>query len=155
VSLEYPVRIYHANVLTASSPLDNVDYNELKNLIKVHTTKDQGQAITIPGQADTALAKFEDLFLNELHNQHDRVDLFVKSKADEIGRRLRASPVTIKPPQSLIQARIPPKVCPSITSTVYIQQWEANEPKEAGEVCEIRWSDSKVDQVLEEGDRMC
>lgn len=67
----------------------NVDYNELKNLIKVHTTKDQGQAIAIPGQADTALAKFEDVFFNELYNQHDRVDLFVKSKADEIGRRLQ------------------------------------------------------------------
>ena len=55
----------------------------------MHTTKDQGQAIVIPGQADTALAKFEDSFFNELYNQHDRVDLFVKSKADEIGRRLR------------------------------------------------------------------
>lgn len=77
-------------VLTAPSA-DNVDYNELKNLIKVNTTKDQGQAIAIPGQPDTALAKFEDTFFNELYNQHDRVDLFVKSKADEIRRRLRMS----------------------------------------------------------------
>ena len=69
-------------------PPDNVDYNELKNLIKVNTTKDQGQAIAIPGHVDTALAKFEDSFYNELSNQHDRVDLFVSSKADEIGRRL-------------------------------------------------------------------
>lgn len=68
----------------------NVDYNELKNLIKVNTTKDQGQAIAIPGHVDTALAKFENSFFNELSNQHDRVDLFVSSKADEVGRRLGA-----------------------------------------------------------------
>lgn len=66
----------------------NIDYNELKTLIKVHTTKDQAQAIPIPGQEDTALAKFEQAFFNELSNQHDRVDLFVNSKADEISRRL-------------------------------------------------------------------
>ncbi|KAG4436414.1 hypothetical protein IFR05_008107 [Cadophora sp. M221] len=67
----------------------NVDYNELKNLIKANTTKDQGQAIAIPGQADPGLEKFESAFYNELSNQHDRVDLFVKSKADEISRRLQ------------------------------------------------------------------
>lgn len=67
----------------------NVDYNELKNLIKVNTTKDQGQGIAIPGQADPSLTKFAEQFFNELYNQHDRVDLFVKSKADEIKRRLQ------------------------------------------------------------------
>jgi len=67
---------------------DNVDYNELKNLIKVHTTRDQGSAIAIPGQVNPALSQFEDLFYNELSNQHDRVDLFVKDKAGEIRRRL-------------------------------------------------------------------
>jgi hypothetical protein len=68
---------------------DNVDYNELKYLIKVNTTRDQAQAIAIPGHADYALQKFENLFYGELWSQHDRVDLFVKSKADELGRRLR------------------------------------------------------------------
>ncbi|KAK6584058.1 hypothetical protein PZA11_003788 [Diplocarpon coronariae] len=67
----------------------NVDYDELKNLIKVNTTKDQGQAIAIPGHADRGLEKFENFFLNELSNQHDRVGLFVKSKADEVSRRLQ------------------------------------------------------------------
>ncbi|KAL3424615.1 spx domain-containing protein [Phlyctema vagabunda] len=67
----------------------NIDYDELKNLIKANTTKNQGQAIAIPGQGDTALQKFEAVFFEELTNQHDRVDLFVKSKADEIGRRLQ------------------------------------------------------------------
>jgi hypothetical protein len=78
-------------LLIAHDYTDNVDYNELKNLVKLHTTKDQGQgqAIAIPGQGDASLLKFEGLFYNELSNQHDRVDLFVKSKADEIHRRLR------------------------------------------------------------------
>ncbi|KAE8445285.1 hypothetical protein EG329_013523 [Mollisiaceae sp. DMI_Dod_QoI] len=67
----------------------NVDYNELKNLIKAHTSRDQAQAIAIPGQADSHLERFEALFFNELSNQHDRVDLFVKSKADEVHRRLQ------------------------------------------------------------------
>jgi hypothetical protein len=61
----------------------------LKNLIKVHITEDQGQAIVILEQSNIASKEFEDLFLNELSNQHNCVDLFVKSKADEICRRLR------------------------------------------------------------------
>lgn len=67
---------------------DNVDYNELKNLIKVHTTQDQGSAIAIPGQVNPDVSQFADSFYNELSNQHDRVDLFVKDKAGEIARRL-------------------------------------------------------------------
>jgi hypothetical protein len=61
----------------------------MKNLIKLHTMEDQGQAIAIPEQADIASKKFEDLLFNELSHQHDCVDLFFKSKADEISRRLR------------------------------------------------------------------
>lgn len=68
---------------------DNVDYDELKLLIKRNTTRQSGQAITVPGQTDMGLEKFEHDFYNELCIQHDRVDLFVRSKADEIGRRLR------------------------------------------------------------------
>jgi hypothetical protein len=67
---------------------DNVDYNDLKYIIKANTSKDQAQAMAIPGHVDTALQTFENLFFTELWNQHDRVDLFVKSKADELGRRL-------------------------------------------------------------------
>jgi hypothetical protein len=55
----------------------------------VHTTKDQATAIAIPGRQNTALSKFEDDFYAELCRQHDRVDLFVTSKADEVARRLR------------------------------------------------------------------
>ncbi|KAL2198205.1 hypothetical protein P885DRAFT_34664 [Corynascus similis CBS 632.67] len=69
--------------------LHNIDYNSLKHYIKAHTTKDQATAIAIPGHPNTALTKFEDDFYAELCRQHDRVDLFVSSKADEISRRLQ------------------------------------------------------------------
>ncbi|KAI1389650.1 uncharacterized protein F4822DRAFT_427991 [Hypoxylon trugodes] len=68
--------------------LHNIDYNSLKHQIKTHTTKDQATAIAIPGQQDHALKRFEDAFYIELCNQHNRVGLFVTSKADEISRRL-------------------------------------------------------------------
>ncbi|TGJ76811.1 hypothetical protein E0Z10_g10830, partial [Xylaria hypoxylon] len=70
--------------------LHNVDYNSLKHQIKAHTTKDQAtSAIAIPGHQDYTLKRFEDAFYLELFSQHDRVGLFVTSKADEISRRLR------------------------------------------------------------------
>ncbi|KAK4240191.1 hypothetical protein C8A03DRAFT_42232 [Achaetomium macrosporum] len=69
--------------------LHNIDYNSLKHHIKAHTTKDQATAIAIPGRPNTALRKFEDDFYSELCRQHDRVDLFVTSKADEIARRIQ------------------------------------------------------------------
>lgn len=67
---------------------DNIDYNELKHLIREHTTKSQATAISIPGQPDQALKRFESFFCDQLRDQHERVDLFVKSKADEFRRRL-------------------------------------------------------------------
>jgi len=70
--------------------VDNIDYNELKQLIKRQTTKDQSKAIAIPGHDDVALLEFEDSFYQELCCQHDRVDLFVRSKAGELNRRLGA-----------------------------------------------------------------
>ncbi|KAH7348284.1 hypothetical protein BKA65DRAFT_500311 [Rhexocercosporidium sp. MPI-PUGE-AT-0058] len=70
------------------APYD-VDYEKLKHLIKAHTAKDERQAIVILERNDIASKEFEDLFFNELSNQHSCVDLFVKSKADEISRRLR------------------------------------------------------------------
>ena len=67
---------------------DNIDYNELKHLIREHTTKGQATAISIPGHPDQALQRFESFFCEQLRDQHDRVDLFVRSKADEFRRRL-------------------------------------------------------------------
>jgi len=68
---------------------NNIDYNDLKHLIKVNTTRDQGQAMNIPGHDDIALEKFEEHFYNELYLQHKRIDDFVKDKANVIGRRLQ------------------------------------------------------------------
>jgi hypothetical protein len=78
----------HSNPATST---DNIDYNSLKHHIKVHTTRDQATAISIPGHQDNALAKFEDELFLELCRQHDRVDLFVTSKASELSRRLRTN----------------------------------------------------------------
>ncbi|KAF7549945.1 hypothetical protein G7046_g8173 [Stylonectria norvegica] len=68
--------------------LHNLDYNALKHEIKIHTTRDQATAMAIPGHQDTALSRFEDELYQELCRQHDRLHLFVSSKADEISRRL-------------------------------------------------------------------
>lgn len=69
---------------------DNVDYNDLKRLIKIRTTRGQGGALTIPGHSNEAkaLQTFEDDFFAQLVDQHQRVDLFVQSKAGEINRCL-------------------------------------------------------------------
>ncbi|KAI0473276.1 hypothetical protein GGR56DRAFT_608776 [Xylariaceae sp. FL0804] len=80
--------------------LHNIDYNSLKHQIKTHTVRDQAAAaatataIAIPGRLgpggrDPALQRFEDGFYDELAAQHDRVGLFVATKADEISRRLQ------------------------------------------------------------------
>ncbi|KAL9021332.1 MAG: hypothetical protein Q9185_001442 [Variospora sp. 1 TL-2023] len=68
----------------------NVDYNDLKRLIKDRTTRGQGEALTIPGQSNEAraLQAFEDELFAHLVDQHQRVNLFVQSKAGEINRRL-------------------------------------------------------------------
>ncbi|KAM0254949.1 hypothetical protein ACHAQJ_006257 [Trichoderma viride] len=76
--------------------LHNLDYNSLKHEIKVHTTRDQATALAIPGHQDTALQRFEEALYNELCNQHDRLDLFVVSKADEVSRRLDHIAASIK-----------------------------------------------------------
>ena len=73
---------------------DNVDYNDLKRLIKLRTTQDQTQAIDVSGNGTTdesSLQAFEDELYAELLEQYQRIDLFVKSKAGEIQRRLGMS----------------------------------------------------------------
>ncbi|KAJ4302569.1 hypothetical protein N0V88_002719 [Collariella sp. IMI 366227] len=70
------------------SPYITSTTTPLKHHIKVHTTKDQAAAITIPGQPNSVLTRFEEDLYQELCRQHDRVNLFVTSKADEIARRL-------------------------------------------------------------------
>lgn len=69
--------------------LNNIDYNALKHMIKAHTTRGQAKAITIPGQPDTALNKFESQLSQALRQEHDRVSLFLRTKSDELLRRLQ------------------------------------------------------------------
>ncbi|KAI9731715.1 MAG: hypothetical protein M1834_004504 [Cirrosporium novae-zelandiae] len=67
----------------------NVDYNEIKRFIKDGTTKTK-KPVSIPGrfsQEDRQKA-FEDEFYTRLLEQHEQVNLFVKSKSGEIRRRL-------------------------------------------------------------------
>lgn len=69
---------------------DNVDYNEIKNFIKKNTTPSNSTAITIPGKQgqENISRAFENELFDELASQHQRVDLFVRSKTGEIKRRL-------------------------------------------------------------------
>ena len=78
------------NVLTGHATPDNIDYNDIKHLIKVRTTHGQGQPKAIPGSDNETKAfhAFEDELYHELRDQHQRIDLFVQSKAGEVGRRL-------------------------------------------------------------------
>lgn len=85
-----PLRRLNPNVLSGHATLDNVDYNDIKHLIKVRTTQGQGQAKAIPGSdnGSKAFHGFEEELYQELRDQHQRIDLFVQSKAGEVGRRL-------------------------------------------------------------------
>ncbi|KAM0287282.1 hypothetical protein ACHAQH_000596 [Verticillium albo-atrum] len=89
------LRFHESSTLTFCFSADNIDYNTLKHEIKVNTRRDQATAMTIPGQVDSNLHKFEERLFSELRSQHDRVDLFVNSKADEILRRLDSISVQI------------------------------------------------------------
>ncbi|KAF9637940.1 SPX domain-containing protein [Lasiodiplodia theobromae] len=66
----------------------NVDYDEIKHLIKEHTTPGNGKAVSIPGQPDVNRNQFEDQLFDILSGEHQRIDLFVRSKSGEIERRL-------------------------------------------------------------------
>jgi hypothetical protein len=69
---------------------DNLDYNEIKHLIKDKTTQTETRAISIgaPKNAGNELDDFGKELYAELVRQHDRINLFVKSKYGEIQRRL-------------------------------------------------------------------
>ncbi|KKY22968.1 putative spx domain-containing protein [Diplodia seriata] len=68
--------------------LHNLDYDEIKHLIKEHTTPGNGKAVSIPGQPDVDRCEFEDQLFDILSGEHQRIDLFVRSKSGEIERRL-------------------------------------------------------------------
>jgi SPX domain protein involved in polyphosphate accumulation len=75
-------------VLTYCVPPDNIDYDYLKDLIKQNTTPGNGKAVSIPGQGATTERAFSDTFFKVLKAQHDRINLFIKSKSGEVERRL-------------------------------------------------------------------
>ncbi|KAF2471506.1 uncharacterized protein BDR25DRAFT_259887 [Lindgomyces ingoldianus] len=66
----------------------NIDYDYLKDLIKHQTTPGAGKAVSIPGQEEPMERAFGDTFFRVLKAQHDRINLFIKSKSGEIERRV-------------------------------------------------------------------
>ena len=68
--------------------VDNIDYDYLKDLIKQQTTPGTNKAVSIPGQGESTERAFGDTFFKVLAEQHDRINLFVRSKSGEIERRL-------------------------------------------------------------------
>ncbi|KAJ4294277.1 hypothetical protein N0V90_007967 [Kalmusia sp. IMI 367209] len=66
----------------------NIDYDYLKDLIKHQTTSGTGRAVSIPGQGESSEKAFGGTFYRDLKAQHDRVNLFIRSKSGEIERRL-------------------------------------------------------------------
>lgn len=74
--------------LTKCPPAVNVDYDYLKDLIKHQTTSGSSKAVSIPGQGKTTERAFGDTFYKALKAQHDRINLFIRSKTGEIERRL-------------------------------------------------------------------
>ncbi|KAF2848924.1 hypothetical protein T440DRAFT_469679 [Plenodomus tracheiphilus IPT5] len=67
----------------------NIDYDYLKDLIKHQTTPGTNKAVSIPGQGGSSEEAFGNDFLKVLQAQHDRINLFVRSKSGEIERRLQ------------------------------------------------------------------
>lgn len=70
---------------------DNIDYDEIKAFIKENTTPGNGTAVSIPGTGDDLGQEVEDALFDILLQQHQRINLFVWSKAGEIKRRLGPS----------------------------------------------------------------
>lgn len=80
----------HTNtILTANdATADNIDYDDIKNFIKENTTPGKGKTLSVPGRGDDKLLQFENSLFHILVDQHQRIHLFVRSKAGEIQRRL-------------------------------------------------------------------
>ncbi|KAK3074804.1 hypothetical protein LTR53_002470 [Teratosphaeriaceae sp. CCFEE 6253] len=74
----------------------NIDYDDIKQYIKEQTTPGKGKTIAVPGRPDEKLQQFETSLFDILKDQHHRIDLFVRSKAGEIQRRLDHSKRQLK-----------------------------------------------------------
>ena len=78
---------------------DNIDYDDLKRMVKHNTTSTHNQPRFIPGQGNEAKAskEFENELYRQLSEQHERVGRFVQSKADELACRLGTPCATRNP----------------------------------------------------------
>lgn len=79
---------WNSSLPNANVTADNIDYDDIKHFIKEHTTPGQGKSVSVPGRGDDKLVEFENALFHILADQHQRIDLFVKSKSGEIQRRL-------------------------------------------------------------------
>lgn len=66
----------------------NIDYAQIKHLIKQVTTPGQGVAIAIPGRGDQLSRQLEDQIFSLLSSECNHVSLFVRSKGYEVESRL-------------------------------------------------------------------
>ncbi|KAI7286131.1 hypothetical protein KC345_g1319 [Hortaea werneckii] len=66
----------------------NIDYDDIKHFIKEGTTSGRGKTVSIPGRDDDKRLEFESSLFAIFAEQHHRIDLFVRSKAGEIRRRI-------------------------------------------------------------------
>ena len=69
---------------------DNIDYDEIKLLIKDHTTPGKGKAVSVPGQGNEAEYDFEKRLFGIFMRENANISLFVKTKVLEIERSLGA-----------------------------------------------------------------
>jgi len=76
---------------------DNVDYSEVKRIIKAGTSNDQVKPMSIPGQGADVKERqdLEDELFVKLQDEHERVNLFVKTKYGEIQQRLSMYPLKV------------------------------------------------------------
>lgn len=66
----------------------NLNYNELKKLIKQRTTNGAAAPVPIPGQSDHRWSLLEDELYGILKEQYDNIGMFLRSKYGETERRL-------------------------------------------------------------------
>lgn len=66
----------------------NLNYNELKRLIKIRTTNGAPSPVPIPGQTNHRWSLLEDELFDILKDQYNNIALFLRSKHGEIQRRL-------------------------------------------------------------------
>ena len=70
---------------------DNIDYDVIKQYIKEQTSPGKDKVLSAPGRDRETPQEFEKSLFAVFADQHQRIDLFVRSKAGEIRRRLGKS----------------------------------------------------------------